>query len=194
MEVPKPVQSALQLDRLVRSYTLHQAISIEWVIDNIIATHFCHKKEEYPLFFSLIFREGEITFSAKIKILKKLLKLKYPDINKQFPKLIKRLDVFRDVRNKFAHSGIVLPTEALPDQVINGITLKYYKDGVETREEITREKAEHYNQEGWELSQELIVILALVTQEISGNAPEESEQTVEIETAQQVILPDDSTA
>jgi len=121
------IQLARDHDRLVRSQIVYEAITLESVVDRIIATHFCSDESKHPAFFSFIFRDGEISFSNKIRILKKILGASYPSLAKISSALAKKLDSMRDLRNKFAHSELVLPSGDEPSNL--DIKLKYYRNG-----------------------------------------------------------------
>jgi hypothetical protein len=136
------VSQMLELDRLVRSHVIYEAIALEGVIDNIISAHFCTDETKHIWFQSLIFRDGEVTFSKKIIILKKLLSNCYPEIDKLVPSLTKKLDDIRDLRNKFAHSALVLEKNKLAEAGDKGVFLRFIKDGQEKEELITKELAD----------------------------------------------------
>ena len=93
----------------------------ESIIEQIIATHFCSDQAKQLSFMSLIFKDGEITLSTKIRMLRKLLRQCYPDLYGEVSPLIRRLDKTRELRNKFAHSELVFEGQE--------VMLRYYKDG-----------------------------------------------------------------
>ena len=121
------------LDQRLRSRIIYNAILVENVIDRIIATHFCREADQKILFASLIFREGQVTFSRKIIILEKLLKSAYPDLHRECKWIIKKIDQIREIRNDFAHSPTEVPLEDAIKHAqgnpIEGITLASLKDG-----------------------------------------------------------------
>ena len=102
VDVPANVQIVLAYDRLFRSQVLYEAIALEAVLDRIIAWHFCPDQTKHGLLFTLIFREGEIGLGKKIRMVAKLLRHSYSDLKDTFGFVIKRLDVLRKLRNKFA--------------------------------------------------------------------------------------------
>src|SRR5690349_12029835 len=85
------------LDQRLRSRIIYNAILVENVIERIIVTHFCREADQQALFASLIFREGQVTFSRKIIILEKLLKSAYPDLHTQCKWIIKKIDQIREI-------------------------------------------------------------------------------------------------
>jgi hypothetical protein len=123
------VTITLELDRMVRSHILYEAIALEGMVDQVIAWHFCPNEEKHIWFSSLIFRKGEVTFSKKIEILETILKQFYPDINADMPGLVTRLQNIRKIRNEFAHSELVLDEDKLLEKVPEGIYLRSIKDG-----------------------------------------------------------------
>ena len=94
---------SLKLDHDIRSQIIFSSIMVENEIENIITTHFCRERNPAPLFKSLIFGVGEVTFSKKITILEKILEVAYPDLWKECKWVISRLNAIRRLRNKFAH-------------------------------------------------------------------------------------------
>ena len=135
MDVPEHIQRILAYDRLFRSQLLYQAISLEGVVDEIIAWHFCPDPMKHGLFMALLFREGEIGFAKKIRILRRLHRASYPDLDEPFKFLLKRLELLRELRNKFAHSRLVMPDEAPPADKAEGVRLGYLKASGEWVEE-----------------------------------------------------------
>jgi hypothetical protein len=124
---------AFVLDQRIRSRVIYNSILLENAVQKIITTHFCRERGEEILFSSLMFREGQITFSKKITILGKLLKLAYPDLYKQCKWAIAQIDKVREIRNDFAHSETtVLIDDAVKQaqgEPIEGVTLESWKDG-----------------------------------------------------------------
>jgi hypothetical protein len=128
----------LEMDGIVRTQVLYRAIAIEGTLDRIIAWYFCPDEAKHAGFFSLIFREGEMTFASKIRILRKIFKAAYPPLAKLFPKVFKVLDELRELRNKFAHCEVVIPEE-LSHVDLGQLKLRYFKDNKEVIEPISIE-------------------------------------------------------
>lgn len=138
VDVPKHIQVILEYDRLFRSHLLYEAIALENLVDKMIAWYFSAEESKHALMFSLVFREGEIGFSVKIQILRKLLKKAYRDLQPAFGYLPKALDELRVLRNKFAHSEVVLPDDPPEAGSADGVTLRYLRDGTKVEEFIPR--------------------------------------------------------
>jgi len=136
------------LDQRLRSRVIYNSILVENALEKVITTHFCREKGEEILFSSLLFREGQVTFSRKIVILEKLLKISYPDLHKECKWLIKQIDKVREIRNEFAHSQTtVLIEDAVKHaqgQPIEGITLESWKDGKVVHRVISTKEALGY--------------------------------------------------
>ena len=129
-----------QLDELakdIRGSILEQAIWIERLIENIIAWHFCPEEDKRYQFFSLVINGTDITFSSKIKILKKLLELYYPDLSQKYPKVTKELNKVRDFRNKIAHAMLDNSLEFLAHRYTDRVQLDVYQDGKEKKLVVT---------------------------------------------------------
>lgn len=106
------------------------AVSLETEIEQILATHFCDK-DKHAVFITLMFIVGQVTFSQKTIMLKKLLKHSYPDLLTASPNLFKNLDKIRELRNKLAHStSNVFELTGSSTEPLR-TTLKSYKDGME---------------------------------------------------------------
>jgi len=135
-----------QYDQEIRSHAIYKAVAIESDIEQIIAWHFCHDESKHILFISLMFNEGQITFSQKLAILKKLLRDSYSDIYLKYSGIFSQLDKIRELRNKLAHTKIRIPYEyiypmrATTDRPQKGLYLEYYKDGKVINEFIPAEK------------------------------------------------------
>lgn len=141
-EVPRHIEIVLAYERLFRSQIISEAIALESVVDEIVAWHFCADDRKHPLLFTLIFKEGEISFGKKIRILAKLLRQCYPDLKSTFGTLPKRLDALRSLRNKLAHCDVVLPDEPASPGAAEGVTLRYFKDGEQVEEFIARRQVD----------------------------------------------------
>lgn len=129
-----------EFDRKARGDIIYAAVVIESLIERIIAKHFT---KDTWLFASLVFGEGQITFSQKLVILKKLFKQVYSDLI--FPGMFNRLDKLRELRNKLAHHNVghSLPV-AMPweketiDALPEGTVLEYFKAGYMVHEELPK--------------------------------------------------------
>lgn len=157
-------------DRKARGEIIYAAIVIESIIEGIIADH-CAKDKF--LFGALIFGEGQITFSQKLIMLKKLFKEYYPDLI--FPKMFKRLDELRQLRNKLAHSkvGHSIPAD-MPwekesiDTLPEGTVLEYFKIGYAVHEDLPKEAVDKTLNQAGAYEQLLTLIEMEVQDRISG--------------------------
>lgn len=184
VDVPKHIQIILEYDRLFRSHLLYEAIELEGRLDKIIAWHFCSDEAKHGLLFSLVFREGEIGFSAKIQVLRKLLKNAYPDLKDAFGYMASALHRLRALRNKFAHSQVVLPNDPQAVEEATGVTLKYFKDGREVEEFVSREAVDRQMEECKYLGVVAVILELLIEKRSCGTAsPEEEERFKALATA-----------
>jgi hypothetical protein len=131
IEVPNHIQLVLDYDRLFRSQVLYEGIALESAVDQVIAWHYCSEPYKHASLFSFVFRDGEITFGKKIRILSSIMKESYPELAETFSSLRKQLDRLRVMRNKFAHSELVLPENPPDPKSAAGVTLRYYEKGKE---------------------------------------------------------------
>jgi len=133
----KQIDKQYQLDREIRGSILEQAITIEGFVEDIIATHFCPDLERRYLLHSLIISTPHLGFPSKVKILKGLLRICYPDLLQNFPDVIDELDKVRRFRNRIAHSALDTTPEWLANKFTDRIRLVYYKDGRREQQVVT---------------------------------------------------------
>lgn len=127
MRLEEQINRVYDLSKEIRGRFLDQAIPIEMLIDDIISWHFCPEETRRSLFFSLV--TPKLTFSTKIKILKTILELRYPDLLKEYLKLMGEIEKIKNLRNKFAHSMLDASEEFLEKGYDDRIRLIFYKKG-----------------------------------------------------------------
>lgn len=174
-EIPSHIQTILEYDRLFRSQLIYEAIALEGQLDKIIAWHFCPDEAKHGLLFSLVFREGQIGFSAKIQVIRKLLKHAYPELREGFGHLPKALDRLRALRNKFAHSEVVLPDDPPSADSASGVTLKSWKDGSQVQEFVSRASVDQQLKESMVLLVTAVVLEDLLRKRALGTANSKDE-------------------
>jgi hypothetical protein len=175
-DVPKHVEIILRYDRVFRSQILYEAIALEAVLDSIIAQYFCPDKAKHPAFVSFIFQEGEISFGKKIRMVANIMKHSYPDLKEAFGFLPKRLDVLRQLRNKFAHSEVVLPEAPPPPERAEGVTLRYIKRGALVEEFVSRGEIDDLVKECFDLHIVALLLAILVGKRATEQAEPEEEK------------------
>lgn len=130
----------LQVSELAGNFRgrfIEQAIGIERLTEDIIATAFCKDEYRRRLFFSLVLNDAELTFSRKTIIFKKLLELAYPKLLQEHPKLIDSIDKIRRLRNRLAHSMLDKSDAYLSKRLTDQIQLCFFEDGQEKTQVIT---------------------------------------------------------
>lgn len=157
-------------DRKARGEIIYAAVSLESTIEQIIAEHFS-ASDAKALFISLMFMTGQITFSQKIQILKKLFKDSYPDLLTTFPNMFNGLEKVRELRNKLAHSkesygepDIMALMEGRIAELPKGTFLEYFKDGELRTEFISEEKVKQI----LKLSQVYHMVLDYIAMEVKN--------------------------
>jgi hypothetical protein len=158
----------MEYERVFRSQIIAAAITLEAEIDRIIAWHFCPDATKHPLLYSLIFREAEVTYKAKVIILKKLLKLAYPELSAPFAFLPRELLALGELRNKLAHCDIEIPPKAGPPSAIKGVTITSYRDGKRQTQLITPDEVNMKLETCRILRQALALILLIVRDPAKG--------------------------
>ena len=121
---------------LTSSEIIQRAVLIEKALENLIAAHFLGSKfDQYLAFSTLMFRDGRVDFSDKIKMAKKLLKNEYPLIYEQVSPIFNKLGKARELRNKLAHSKILPPRYDEQE-----LFMESYKDGKVVKEAVDSEE------------------------------------------------------
>ena len=100
-EEGKKLGALYQKDNPLRGAYLVQAIVIEGIIGDIIALPLCPNEDSRSLFTSLIL--SEFTFGRKSKIIKRLMKSKYPTIVDKHNDVLGQVNKVMQFRNKLAH-------------------------------------------------------------------------------------------
>jgi hypothetical protein len=167
-ELQRRISRTFEMDRMVRSHIIYETTAIEGVVDSIISWHFCPDENKHIWFQSLLFRDGEISFSKKIIILQKILKEFYPDLNKSVKGLTKKLDDIRMLRNKFAHSELMLDEDKIKEADDKGVFLKSIKDGKVIEEFIPLELAEKVVNDNTIFNLIMVCILFEVQNRVQG--------------------------
>lgn len=87
-----------------------------------------------------LFREGEMGLSKKLNSLRKILKNSHPSLVQPFAFWLERLKRLNELRNKFAHSQLVLPEDPPPPEQAAGIHLKCINRSGQQVEEFVERK------------------------------------------------------
>lgn len=124
-------QAMVRYENLTGSRIVQGAVLVEAKLENIIAFHFCDDQNKWLSFRTLLFLDGEISFSKKIEICKKLMREHYHAIFEQISPMFKRLHKVRELRNKFAHSRILVPNYNDPR-----LMMEYHRNGQVIQEAI----------------------------------------------------------
>src|SRR3954451_17302344 len=99
----RDIRFIYELAKNIRAPFIEQAISIERVIDDIIARHFCSDLELQQQFFSIILAD-RMSFSEKIDILETILRVSYYALFQRHRELKQKLTQIRQFRNRLVHS------------------------------------------------------------------------------------------
>src|SRR5882672_12591493 len=73
-----------------RNEIINKAIWIDNAINKILAYHYCKNEQLQTSFISLVLTDGQITFSRKIIMVKKLFQKHYPDLYQQYNNIFKK--------------------------------------------------------------------------------------------------------
>ena len=107
----------------------------------IISQYFLRKSDDLALFLDSVFDQDKwATFGSKIVWLGKILKHRFPDYEKR-KEVINKLDKLREIRNEFAHTFSLNPSQEDADNRI--IRLYDLVDGVMTPIEKNAEDVEN---------------------------------------------------
>ena len=133
----REISALYELARQIRAPFLEQAISIERLIDDIIAWHFCATEELRAQFFSTVLGGADLSFSAKINILETTLRLAYYEVYQKHKTLREELDKIRSFRNRLVHSMLDTSDEFMGKSQRDRIQLVFYEDGRKKQHIIT---------------------------------------------------------
>ena len=146
-----------EFDMHVRGKYTIQANWIDYYLAEVITMHFFpNVVEDHRLLHSII--NNQIGFVGKIKTFETILKL-YPDLEKKFSKMVKKIDDIREFRNKIAHSVLDTSDEFLNKNQFDRIRLQFNKNGKEEYYEITKELIDGKLHDTGVILQQLIEIL-----------------------------------
>jgi hypothetical protein len=123
------LKQLLPLSEEIRGRYLNQATFVDAFLSDILANYFCSDPLRRVLFFSEVLNSGEFTFSAKVNLLKNVLKLRFPATLEKQPTLQKKLTELMEHRNTIAHSHLDTSFETIGKREPNQITLITYKKG-----------------------------------------------------------------
>ena len=118
----------LNLNRKGRGYIIDRVIQMELMLDDMLANHFCEKKEEYLSFKELIISKEFFTLHQKIKLFRDLGLHKQDKFKKQFVGLSGRLMEANEIRNKVAHVSIDLENPKINIKLNNKSQAVYLDD------------------------------------------------------------------
>ena len=159
---------AFEYERVFRSQIIVAAITLELQIDRVIAWYFCSDETKHPLLYSLIFHDAEVTYSAKVNILKKLLRLAYPELSAPFAFLPRELRKLGELRNKLAHCDIEVPPHASPSSAIAGVTIIRYRNGARETEFISTDQVDKALQTYRTLREAMALVLLVIRDTARG--------------------------
>jgi len=158
-----------ELAKQIRAPFLEQAIYIEGLVEDIISRHFCPDEDRFNLFFSLIINRTDLTFSSKIDILERLIRLRYADLLDKYPKLIDELTKLRKFRNRIAHAILDSSDAFLAKKFTDRIQLIYYEDGQTKQQIVTVAENKERLRACSRLVQTLVDIQKEVVNRVSAN-------------------------
>jgi hypothetical protein len=160
-------------DHLEQSHALHAFASeirgkflnigswIETLLADIIAEYFCRDAKRRRLFFSEV--ATEMRLSAKAALLDKILEHHFHEIHSGHPGLKKRLDAFRQFRNRLAHSHIDTSEAVLAAKKSDEVMFIFYDQGQTKRQNVTRAEAQRRAQDANKLHDDLLKIQRAIT-------------------------------
>jgi hypothetical protein len=124
----------------LRGKYLLRSAQLEYLIDEVIAHHFCRDEKQHHILRSLVLIRTSI--SRKVTILTKILNTYDNDHIRKARKLLPNLKEISEFRNKIAHSMPYTDSNyfrKVSDQPLHLVT---YEDGKQAKLTISREKFE----------------------------------------------------
>jgi hypothetical protein len=148
------------LMREVRGTLIDQAIWLDVVVTDILATFFCPDRERRALLSSDVLTGRDATFSGRLEILEKITKRWFPDFVTSHASLFNQLGKIRRLRNRLAHSHLDTSDAFMAKGYTDRIQLVFYEDGTEKTQVIT---VEEYNERLKECSRVMVLLAELQT-------------------------------
>jgi hypothetical protein len=135
-EVQK-LNALFALMREIRGAFIDQAIWIDLLTTDILATFFCPNDERRSLLSSDVLTGRDATFSGRLETLEKIVKRWFPAFLASHAGLFNRLGKIRRLRNRLAHSHLDSSNEFMAKNYTDRIQLVFHEDGVEKTQVIT---------------------------------------------------------
>jgi len=133
-EIMRKLIELRESDKNIRGTFITSIISVDVLITDILAKHFCSdenkQKELYPFFLR------DVSLSQKTILLKKIINSFYQDYKQTFPNLSSDLKSIIDLRNELAHAR--LDTSNVESNILESIKIILYRKGKETIKIITK--------------------------------------------------------
>jgi len=136
-ELAGKLTALFKLAQEIRGPFLEQAIFVEKLIEDIIAQHFCPDEGRRDLFLSLVINGTDLTFSNKIAIFERLLRLCHGQLLEKYGDLVDEIHKIRKFRNRTAHAMLDSSEEFLRRGFDDRIQLIFQEDGRKKRQVIT---------------------------------------------------------
>jgi hypothetical protein len=90
----------------IRGKFLDSTTYVEGLLSECLANYFCPDPKRRKVLFSEVLSSGSFTFSAKLKVLKAILKRELRSFGNEHPTLTKDLSDTMELRNKLAHAHL----------------------------------------------------------------------------------------
>lgn len=125
------------LMREIRGTSIDQAIWLDVVVTDILASFFCADTERRALLSSDVLTGRDATFSGRVDVLEKIAKKWFPEFVANHINLFDGLDKIRRFRNRLAHSHLDTSEAFLAKGYTDRIQLVFHEDGTGKTQVVT---------------------------------------------------------
>ncbi len=98
------------------------------MLGRIISAHFFPDNLENEVFLTALII-NDVNSSRKFRMLKNLLRLKYPRLRKEYSKVLKEVDAIMERRNDFAHAAFGPSDDYVAQKATDKVQLRVFRDG-----------------------------------------------------------------
>lgn len=141
--IPADSPEAQQLNALyaivrdIRGTFIDQAIWLEVLATDILASFFCTDKQRRALLSSDVLTGRDATFSGRLEVLEKIVKTWFPEVAASHASLFDQLGKIRRFRNRLAHSHVDTTEAFLSKGYTDRIRLVFHENGQEKSQVVT---------------------------------------------------------
>ena len=151
------------LMREIRGTSIDQAIWLDVLVTDILASFFCADTERRALLSSDVLTGRDATFSGRVDVLRKIAEKWFPEFVANRSDLFDGLDKIRRFRNRLAHSHLDTSEAFLAKGYTDRIQLVFHEDGTRKTQVVTVAEFQERLKEGTQVTFSLLELQKLIT-------------------------------